>query len=108
VQDRLAPTGITRRGTSPYAAPEESFAEAYNLDYFEIGALDDPQFKITDPRVRIAERAAAAMGGLWGNHAYEAVSIMTYYDDQGDQLTGEHVYTLRLDPPPGRSGRSGP
>jgi Protein of unknown function (DUF1214) len=40
------------------------------------------------------------MGGLWGNHAYEAVYIMTYHDDQGDQLTGEHVYTLRLDPPP--------
>ena len=72
----------------------------YNLDYFEIGTLDDPQFKITDPKVRIIERAAAAMGGLWGNHAYEAVYIMTYHDDQGDQLTGQHTYTLRLDPPP--------
>ena len=79
----------------------------YNLDYFETGALDDPQFKITDPKVRIVERAAAAMGGLWGNHAYEAVYIMTYHDDHGDQLTGQHTYTLRLDPPPpvGRSGR---
>ena len=72
----------------------------YNLDYFEVGALDDPRFKITDPTVRIVERAAAAMGGLWGNHAYEAVYIMTYHDDHGDQLTGEHTYTLRLDPPP--------
>ena len=72
----------------------------YNLDYFEVGALDDPQFKITDPKVRIVERAAAAKGGLWGNHAYEAVYIMTYHDDHGDQLTGEHTYTLRLDPPP--------
>jgi hypothetical protein len=72
----------------------------YNLDYFEIGALDDRQFKITDPRVRIAERAAAAMGGLWGNHAYEAAYIMTYHDDRGDQLTGQRTYTLRLDPPP--------
>ncbi len=44
----------------------------YNLDYFEVGALDDPQFKITDSKVRIVERAAAAMGGLWGNHGYEA------------------------------------
>ena len=34
----------------------------YNLDYFEVGALDDPQFKITDPKVRIVERAAAAQG----------------------------------------------
>ena len=72
----------------------------YNLDYFEVGALDDPQFKITDPKVRIIERAGAAMGGLWGNHAYEAVYIMTYHDDQGDQLTGQRTYTLRLDPPP--------
>ncbi len=72
----------------------------YNLDYFEVGALDDVQFKITDPRVRVVERAAAALGGLWGNHAYEAVYIMTYHDDHGDQLSGEHTYTVRLDPPP--------
>ncbi len=72
----------------------------YNLDYFEVGALNDPHFKITDPKVRIVERAAAAMGGLWGNHAYEAVYIMTYHDDEGDQLTGQCTYTLRLDPPP--------
>ena len=65
----------------------------YNLDYFEVGALDDPQFKITDPKVRIVERAGAAIGGLWGNHAYEAVYIMTYHDDHGDQLTGRaHLY----------------
>lgn len=136
LQDRLAPTGITRHGKSPYAAPEAGFAETlrqglaagkaeltkilesggsspevngwrltmhvfdYNLDYFEVGALDDPQFKISDPKVRIVERAAAARGGLRGNHAYEAVYIMTYHDDQGDQLTGERAYTLRLDPPP--------
>jgi hypothetical protein len=72
----------------------------YNLDYFEVGALDDARFKITDPKVRIVERAAAAKGGLWGNHAYEAVYIMTYRDNHGDQLTGERRYTLRLDPPP--------
>jgi hypothetical protein len=72
----------------------------YNLDYFEVGALDEPQFKITDPKVRIVERAAAALGGLWGNHAYEAVYIMTYHDDRGDQLTGQRSYTLRLHPPP--------
>jgi hypothetical protein len=72
----------------------------YNHDYFEVGALDDPQFKITDPKVRIVERAGAAMGGLWGNHAYEAAYIMTYQDDQGDQLIGQRTYTMRLDPPP--------
>jgi hypothetical protein len=71
-----------------------------NLDYFEVGTLDESRFKIADPKVRIAERAAAALGGLWGNHAYEAAYIMTYHDDHGDQLTGDHSYTLRLDPPP--------
>ncbi|KQR45186.1 ATP synthase subunit alpha [Microbacterium sp. Leaf161] len=72
----------------------------YNLDFFEVGALDDDRFKIQDPKLRIVERAAAAIGGLWGNHPYEAAYIMTYLDDQGEQLTGSRNYTLRLDPPP--------
>ena len=72
----------------------------YNLDFFQVGALDDPRFKITDPKVRIVERAAAAAGGLWGNHAYEAAYIMTYVDDHGEQLTGRRTYTLRLNPTP--------
>ncbi|WP_280451837.1 DUF1254 domain-containing protein [Nocardia cyriacigeorgica] len=71
----------------------------YNLDYFEVGALDDPRFK-TSPQRRIIERAASAKGGLWGNHAYEAAYIVTYVDNQGEQLTGGRTYTLRLDPTP--------
>lgn len=72
----------------------------YNLDFFEVGALDDDQFKISDPKRRIVQRAAAALGGLWGNHPYEAAYIMTYVDDQGDQLTGARSYSLRLNPTP--------
>ena len=72
----------------------------YNLDYFEVGTLDDPAFTITDPQVRIGTRAAAALGGLWGNHGYEAAYIMSYVDGDGQQLTGAHTYTLRLDPTP--------
>jgi hypothetical protein len=72
----------------------------YNLDYFEIGALDDERFKMSDPELRIAERAGAALGGLWGNHPYEAAYIMTYVDDHGDQLSGARTYTLRLAPEP--------
>lgn len=72
----------------------------YNLDFYEVGALDDDRFKITDPKLRIVERAAAAIGGLWGNHPYEAAYIMTYLDDRGEQLNGAHAYTLRLDPTP--------
>ena len=72
----------------------------YNLDYFEVGTIDDSQFKIADPKLRIVERAAAAKGGLWGNHPYEAAYIMTYVDDQGEQLNGNQTYTIRLDPTP--------
>ncbi len=72
----------------------------YNLDFFEVGALDDDRFKIADPQLRIVERAAAALGGLWGNHPYEAAYIMTYLDDRGEQLVGDRTYTLRLDPVP--------
>ena len=72
----------------------------YNLDFFEVGALDDDRFKIADPKLRIVERAAAAIGGLWGNHPYEAAYIMTYLDDRGEQLTGARTYTLRLHPTP--------
>ena len=72
----------------------------YNLDYFQVGALDDPAFKIADPKMRIVERAAAAAGGLWGNHPYEAAYIMTYVDDRDEQLSGSNTYTLHLDPTP--------
>lgn len=72
----------------------------YNLDYFEVGTIEDERFMLTDPRVRIVERAGAAKAGLWGNHAYEAAYIMTYVDDQGEQLSGAHSYTLRFDPLP--------
>ncbi|MEV0950480.1 DUF1254 domain-containing protein [Promicromonospora sp. NPDC050249] len=72
----------------------------YNLDFFEVGALDDDQFKIQDPKLRIVERAAAAIGGLWGNHPYEAAYVITYVDDHGEQLTGARTYTLRLHPAP--------
>lgn len=72
----------------------------YNLDYFEIGSLDEPRFKIADPAQRLVQRAGAALGGLWGNQAFEAAYIATYVDERGEQLTGEHRYELRLDPTP--------
>ncbi|QIZ97835.1 DUF1254 domain-containing protein [Leifsonia sp. PS1209] len=72
----------------------------YNIDFFEVGALDDPAWKHTDAKTRYATRAAAALGGLWGNHGYEAAYFFTYLDAAGDALTGEHTYTLRLHPTP--------
>ncbi|MBS3182829.1 DUF1254 domain-containing protein [Leucobacter manosquensis] len=72
----------------------------YNLDYFEVGSLDDPAFKITDPQRRIVQRAGAALGGLWGNQAFEAAYIATYVDERGDPLDGRNSYTLHLAPTP--------
>lgn len=72
----------------------------YNLDYFEIGARDEDRWKITDPQLRLPERAAAALGGLWGNHGYEAAYIMTYVDADGKPLDGANTYTLTLSPTP--------
>lgn len=72
----------------------------YNLDFFEVGALDDDRFKMADTKLRIVERAGAALGGLWGNHPYEAAYIVTYVDDHGEQLNGANTYTLRLHPTP--------
>ena len=73
----------------------------YNLDYFEVGALDDPQWKVTaEPRDRYVLRAGAARGGLWGNHGYEAAYAMVYVDGDGDQLNGASRYELRFEKTP--------
>ncbi|MDR6973120.1 DUF1254 domain-containing protein [Leifsonia shinshuensis] len=72
----------------------------YNLDFFELGTLDGPEWTLPEPRTRYAHRAAAALGGLWGNHAYEAAYLMTYEDQDGEPLSGEHSYRLRLHPLP--------
>lgn len=72
----------------------------YNLDFFGPGTIDDPAWKIEDPRVRVGDRAVAAKAGLWGNHGYEAAYKMTFVDGDGAQLTGDHDYELTLSPPP--------
>lgn len=72
----------------------------YNNDYFEIGALDDPQWKIADRKIAYATRAVAARAGLWGNHGYEANYQIIYVDADNQPLTGEHRYELHLPKPP--------
>ena len=44
----------------------------YNLDHLGLGTLDRSEWKIHDRAEAYATRAAAARGGLWGNHGYEA------------------------------------
>lgn len=72
----------------------------YNIDYFEVGTIDSPAWRHADPATRYAHRAAAALGGLWGNHGYEAAYFPTYVDANGEALTGENEYRLRLHPTP--------
>ena len=73
----------------------------YNLDFFEIGALDDERWKLDDGPGRYLQRAGAARGGLWGNHGYEAAYAMVYVDGAGEALDGSYTYELRfMSPPP--------
>ncbi|TXG33261.1 DUF1254 domain-containing protein, partial [Listeria monocytogenes] len=72
----------------------------YNASYFEIGTINASEWIIADRKKAIAERAVAAMGGLWGNHAYEAAYIMVSNDVDGNTLNGKNNYKLTLNPPP--------
>jgi hypothetical protein len=73
----------------------------YNLDHLGLGAVDGADWKIQDRAEAYATRAAAARGGLWGNHGYEATYAMAWTDADGDPLDGaDSGYELRLSPPP--------
>ncbi|MGD9571705.1 MAG: DUF1254 domain-containing protein [Thermoleophilia bacterium] len=68
----------------------------YNLDFFEVGALDDPAWKLADGPARLVERAVAALAGLWGNHGYEAAYAIAWLDGDGERLDGARRYQLRF------------
>ncbi len=69
----------------------------YNLDFFEVGAIDDDEWKVEDSSpARDILRAGAARGGLWGNHGYEAAYAMAYVDSDGQQLSGDSRYRLHF------------
>lgn len=72
----------------------------YNVDFFEIGTIDTPLYTSIDPKEKYVLRAAAALGGLWGNHAYEAAYAQVYVDSDGEELNGENTYTLTFAPTP--------
>ncbi len=72
----------------------------YNLDYFEIGTVDAPEWKVDDRTKAYVLRAAAARAGLWGNHGYEARYDLLWQDEHGDELEGSRSYELTLAPPP--------
>lgn len=72
----------------------------YNNDFFEVGAIDAPEWKIGDRTKAYATRAVVARGGLWGNHGYEADYGIIWVDADGKQLDGSSRYALRLETPP--------
>ncbi|MFC6011532.1 DUF1254 domain-containing protein [Nocardia lasii] len=72
----------------------------YNIDFFEVGTIDSPEWKLPDTPARYLERATTARGALWGNHGYEACYPTTFVDTDGNALDGAHSYELRFDSPP--------
>jgi hypothetical protein len=71
----------------------------YNVDYFEVGAIDTPRWKIRDHPKAYATRAVVARGGLWGDRGYEANCEIVWVDADGHQLHGANRYELRLETP---------
>ena len=72
----------------------------YNSDYFGVGTIDAPEWRIDDRTSAYATRAASARAGLFGNHGCEADYEIVYVDADGEQLNGAHRYELRLDAMP--------
>ena len=72
----------------------------YNLDYFELGTVDELEWKIADRKTAYMTRAVAARAGLWGNHGYEANYEWIYVDADNQPLSSEHRYELNLPIPP--------
>jgi hypothetical protein len=72
----------------------------FNLDFFEVGTIDAPEWKIADRTKARGARAVAAHLGLWGNHAYEAAYALVWTDEHGEQLNGTHRYVLHFDEVP--------
>ncbi|WP_240802386.1 DUF1254 domain-containing protein [Streptomyces sp. A0642] len=69
----------------------------YNLDWFGVGTIDSPEWKIADRKDAYLARAVAARVGLWGNHGYEAVYAQAFRDSDGEPLSGAHRYELRFE-----------
>jgi hypothetical protein len=105
----LRPLGLLQEGDSPYAKAPAELADQLTaglavgrerLDWFQIGTLDDPAWKLGDRAQAHLARAMVARGGLWGNHGYEAAYHIVFEDGDGQQLNGGHSYQVRFAHPP--------
>ncbi|MEU7872650.1 DUF1254 domain-containing protein [Dactylosporangium sp. NPDC049140] len=95
---------LEEAATTEHAAPvngwtNDRHAFDYNLDYFEVGTVDTPQWTLADREAAHLARAVAARTRLWGSHAYEAVAPAVHKDREGARLTGARAYALS--PPAG-------
>lgn len=77
----------------------------FNFQYFEKGMVNTPQWVMpatSDEELEkvILQRALSAMGGLWGNHGYEAAYAIIYVDKDGQFLDGQHTYQVTFNPEP--------
>lgn len=73
----------------------------FNTNYFEIGTLNEKQWFFsteTDEDIErlYLKRSAAALGGLWGNHGYEACYAANYVDIDGNPLSGDCHYKINF------------
>jgi hypothetical protein len=72
----------------------------YNLDFFEVGTIDAPEWRLDTRSAAHRERALAARLGLWGNHGYEACYSQVFVDTDGQQLHGGNEYIIHFDRTP--------
>jgi hypothetical protein len=70
LEDTIAHSGGVMKPVHGCMIPLHIFD--YNLDYFQIGAIDSSRWKLKDRAEAFFMRAIAARAGLWGNHAYES------------------------------------
>lgn len=78
----------------------------YNFDYFELGTVNQAKWLLpheteSDLKSVNLQKAAAAIGGLWGLQAYEAVYLSIFVDSHNQQLNGKNQYrvTFKQTPP---------
>lgn len=81
---------------TPNGWQDSKHAFDYNLDYFEVGTLNTPEWKIADRTTAYVMRAVVARAGLWGNHGYEANYQLIFVDSDGQLLDSAHRYELTL------------
>lgn len=99
-RDRLEEQATTRHAGLVNGWTNDLHLFDFNLDYFEVGTMDTPEWTMLDRDEAHLMRAVAARTGLWGHHAYESVAPTVHKDGAGERLTGAHRYELRFTEPP--------